>query len=331
MHCGKCNAVFYCSRECQTQNWRLHKRVCSPDPLLRPFLRVEMAVERALAKEPKLRAPKDACCYICLEGDGESKLMRGCACRGDSAGFVHVECLVELGMRKEATGDGDAILQALLQCLNCKQPFAGALGIEIQRRFWRRHRSSPNLNLRYHSAGPLAIQLRKNGESDAAQHLYDEATKCIGNDQGALLDMKLKKADLLSNTGKQLQALELLQAMLPEVKEMKSPAYLWQLMDQKARVLLDLNRNQEALNITADLVGRFNATLGLEHNRTLQARLLYAIACAKLGRVKESKGVFKDILTTEIRVYGRDYPLTQATVRWMHYFRFPVPAAAAAG
>ena len=86
----------------------LHKRVCTTDPLLRPFIRVEMAAERASAKQPKIqKAPKDAFCYICLEGeDGRksSKLSRGCACRGDSAGFVHLECLTKLAMSKEACG-----------------------------------------------------------------------------------------------------------------------------------------------------------------------------------------------------------------------------------
>ena len=63
-----------------------------------------MAVERALTTLPKVQAPKDAFCYICLEGeeDGKSsKLMRGCACRGNSAGFVHIKCVSELAMSKE--------------------------------------------------------------------------------------------------------------------------------------------------------------------------------------------------------------------------------------
>ena len=67
-----------------------------------------MAIERELAKQPPLdQAPKDACCYICLDGDGKEKLMRGCACRGDSAGYVHVECLAKHAMSKDVAGGGD--------------------------------------------------------------------------------------------------------------------------------------------------------------------------------------------------------------------------------
>ena len=43
-----------------------------------------MAVERVLAKQ----------CYICLEGDDGGKLMRGCACRGDSAGDASMFAVV---------------------------------------------------------------------------------------------------------------------------------------------------------------------------------------------------------------------------------------------
>ena len=64
LRCTKCKACFYCSAACQKRNWKIHKRVCSTDPLLRRFVPVEMAVERALAKQkakhPKIQAPKDA-------------------------------------------------------------------------------------------------------------------------------------------------------------------------------------------------------------------------------------------------------------------------------
>ena len=61
LRCAKCQSCFYCSKECQTRNWRVHKRVCSTDPLLRRYVPVEMAVERALALQPPMeQAPKDA-------------------------------------------------------------------------------------------------------------------------------------------------------------------------------------------------------------------------------------------------------------------------------
>ena len=103
-----------------------------------------MAIERALAKQPKIKAPKEAFCYIYLEGEGEAKstpkLMRGCACRGASAGFVHLKCLMELVATKEASGE--AVSNACLECCNCKQRFEGALQLEMRRHFWRRSRSS---------------------------------------------------------------------------------------------------------------------------------------------------------------------------------------------
>ena len=151
LRCGNCKFCFYCSRTCQAKNWKIHKRVCSTDPLLRPYVPVEMAVERVLAKLPPMeQAPKDAFCYICLEGDGaSSKLMRGCACRGDSAGFVHLDCLTELARSKEASGDLHAIWEAWTSCGNCKQVLTGALDLEMRRRSWRHHRSSQDENLRY--------------------------------------------------------------------------------------------------------------------------------------------------------------------------------------
>ena len=45
MHCGACKVIFYCSQACQSA--------------LRPFMPVEMAIERTKGKMPKIQAPKD--------------------------------------------------------------------------------------------------------------------------------------------------------------------------------------------------------------------------------------------------------------------------------
>ena len=76
--------------------------------------------------------------------------MRGCACRGDSAGFVHLECLTKLAKSKEASRDPQAVFDAWTECGNCKQNFQGALWVEMSRYFWRRHRASqPDATLQF--------------------------------------------------------------------------------------------------------------------------------------------------------------------------------------
>ena len=34
MTCGRCREAFYCSKDCQTRHWVVHRRQCGPDPLL---------------------------------------------------------------------------------------------------------------------------------------------------------------------------------------------------------------------------------------------------------------------------------------------------------
>ena len=34
MTCGRCRNVYYCSKECQTKHWVVHRKQCGPDPLL---------------------------------------------------------------------------------------------------------------------------------------------------------------------------------------------------------------------------------------------------------------------------------------------------------
>ena len=273
LRCTKCKACCYCSRACQTRNWRIHKRVCTTDPALRPFIRVEMAIERVLKKLPKMeQAPKDATCYICLEGDGASslsKLMRGCACRGDSAGFVHLECLTELAMSKEDSDDPQVVFKGWNECGNCKQDFQGALELEMTRRFWRFHRSSKNLDLRYNSVRTLATRLGCRGEVDAANQLLDEASTCVGNnDKEMLLELNLMRADLRIENGQKLEGLGLLQAMLPEAKVYTaSPTLYCRTMLETADVLLDLERYQEAHEMATELVPFAKAKFGLEDPR----------------------------------------------------------------
>ena len=270
------------------------------------------------------KAPKDAFCYICLEGDRKSsKLMRGCACRGDSAGFVHVECLEKLAKSQEASDDFRSVSKACWStCGNCKQCFQGALYLEMARRFWRRHRSKQDRRLRYRSMVFLAGSLAEYGELDPANQLLDEASTCVGNIMPMLLELKLLKAENQIKQNHKLEALGLLQAMLPEVKQFLTtiPVFYVQTLVLLVTVLINLDRYQEAYETGTELVAFTKANFSLDHTLRISSMQYYAVACAKVGRVEEAMVIFEDLLSTKTRIYGRDHPYTQRTRFQMQYF-----------
>lgn len=79
-------------------------------------------------------------CYFCLgeEEDEEGEpLVRDCACRGDSAGFAHLSCLVTYAEQKSraAYTSFDAFIEPFETCNNCKQPFMGQLSLDLSSAF----------------------------------------------------------------------------------------------------------------------------------------------------------------------------------------------------
>ena len=345
LRCTKCKACFYCSRECQARNWkRIHKKVCTTDPSLWRFVPVEMAVERALARHPKIKAPKEAFCYICLQGEddetssssskGKRKLMRGCACRGTSAGFVHLECLVELAERKDETEGKDeteektrAVFAAWTSCVNCRQDFTGPVELQMLRYFWRRYRSSPNIELCFNSLRALAYMLERNNELDAANRLYDGVSKFAGIDNVVLRSIKLNRADIMKRNGQELEALELLKTLLDEAKEdMVNPLFCLKTMIDMAGLLGKLGRHQECLDTSTEAIAFANANFPPDDINKTTAMQMAGIACAGLGRVDKCKAILTDVLAARTRILGRDHHLTKSTREFMvsHGFAIPV-------
>ena len=231
-------------------------------------------------------------------------------------------------MSKEESGDGEAVFKAWTTCGNCKQQFTGALQLEMARRFWRHYLSSQDLKQRYGSTSSLAISLgHNNRELAAAKQLFDAASTCVGNNRGLLLELKLHRATLLIQNDQSLEALGLLQAMLPEAKVYTSCPRLYGLaMQLLADVFLGLDRNQEAHEAAAELVAFSQVHYSMESTQTLKPRTMYAVACAKLGRVEEAEDIFEDVLATQARVFGRDHPYTKDTLRQMRTYGFGEPS-----
>ena len=232
--------------------------------------------------------------------------------------------------KEEAPGDNAAVFKSWNECVNCKQQLRGALALEMHRRFWRRYRSSQNPILHYHSMRYLATCLELNGEKPTANYLYDEASKLAGGDKTGLLDVnldvKICRASTLLQNDQTLEAVELLQTVLPELKEDRTanPGPYVKASGMMTIMLDLIGRHQEARITGAEAVAFAKATMGPEHSMTLLAMTHYAKSCASLGRVEESREVLTEVLTVQTRVLGRDHPETQHTRNYMTLL-FPVP------
>jgi hypothetical protein len=89
-----------------------------------------------------MAVPDGASCYFCLDDapDEEGKpLVRDCSCRGDSAGFAHLSCIVNYAEQKSklaAEADFSVVFDEPWEyCPNCKQPYQRQLSLDISSAF----------------------------------------------------------------------------------------------------------------------------------------------------------------------------------------------------
>ena len=82
-----------------------------------------------------------ASCYICLD-EGPDKagrpLVRDCSCRGDTAGFAHLSCIIEYAEQKSkqaADSDPEDFATPWGTCNNCKQPFQNQVSLDLSSAF----------------------------------------------------------------------------------------------------------------------------------------------------------------------------------------------------
>jgi hypothetical protein len=93
-----------------------------------------------------MTAPDSASCYFCLEegSDEQGKpLVRNCACRGDSAGFAHLSCIVAYAKQKSKQVEetsrshfvGPSFSDPWGICPNCKQSYQYQLSLDLSDAF----------------------------------------------------------------------------------------------------------------------------------------------------------------------------------------------------
>ena len=172
----------------------------------------------------------------------------------------------------------------------------------------------------------MSTILEVNDEVDAATRLEEDIAKSSGHPTSRghkwiMLGMELHRAERLLNDGQLLEALGLLQATLPALKEHTADhRFYCDGMDALVDVFLQLNRDREALETAADVFAFATAKYGPENRKTLKTKKVYATTCVKLGRLDESKTIFEEVLATETRIFGCDHPSTQVTRQGMQIF-----------
>ena len=80
--------------------------------------------------------PSGACCYLCLDGDAQSPLVRNCACRGSDAGYVHMNCLIQAARHEP---------RSWYLCSLCKQEYYGEVRLALAQAHWVSARLSVRL------------------------------------------------------------------------------------------------------------------------------------------------------------------------------------------
>ena len=91
----------------------------------------------AAAAPPVPAAPPEAVCIICLDR-GDEPLHRNCACRGPTAGFAHMTCLVRYVATAAKTN-----FRLWFECGTCKQHYFGATQLGLARARSHRARGRP--------------------------------------------------------------------------------------------------------------------------------------------------------------------------------------------
>jgi len=271
-----------------------------------------MAFERILAKKiPKTEpVPRDVQCYICLDG---GDVLRGCACRGPSAGFAHVDCLAEMAARDQwITIVGRDRLNRWTSCATCCEAFNGALRIELTRRWWRHARDAPDSDAQRQALLKTVHVLILVDEGDAAAGLADEATHGLARDDLGVLTVEIGRASVVNRTNP-AAALEILTALQARIGRCESAYVRSAFAYGMALVLRCLGRSREARPFAAESVELARSVDGPESSTALTSGRLHALVLADVGRVQEARAELSAVLAAQTRVLGADHPNSRDT------------------
>jgi hypothetical protein len=293
VRCAAC-ATRYCSDRCERYDRRRggHGKLCGAiasgggAEQYHADKKYEEAVAEAV--EECADDTEGQTCFICMDGEAEEGLVRGCACRG-AAGFAHVSCLARqakiLVAEAEENNLGDDAWNARWrrwdECRLCEQDYHGVVMCALGWACWKTYVGRREADW----ARRLAMSLLGSGLSIA--HHDEEA-------------LTVKEAEL---------------AMKRRVGASEDSILVTQ--SNIANTYHVLGRLEEALQIERDVYAGRLKVQGEEHPKTLIAANNYAAALLALERFEEAKALMRKTMPVARRVLGDDHNLT-LKLRWAY-------------
>ena len=297
VRCAAC-AIGYCSERCERYDRRRggHGKICGAiasgggAEQYHANQKYDEAV--AVGVEECAEDTKGQMCFICMDGDAEEGLVRGCACRG-AAGFAHVSCLARqakiLVAEVEENNLDDEVFDEVFDekfgrwhtCGLCEQEYHGVVRCALGWACWKTYVGRPEED----EVRLLAMTQLGNGLNDAER--YEEALTV----EEALLSLHQR----LGETERNILAAQ----------------------NNLATTYHRLGRFEQGLRMRRDVYTGFLKLFGIEHDGTLSVALNFASTLLDMQRFKEARSLLREIIPVGRRFRG-DSNDTMLKMRWVY-------------
>jgi hypothetical protein len=333
VQCAAC-ATRYCSDRCERYDRRRggHGKLCGAiasgggAEQYHADKKYEVAVAEAV--EECADDTEGQTCFICMDGDAEEGLVRGCSCRGAS-GFVHVSCLarqaqVLVAEAEERNLDNDAFnarWRRWDECRLCEQDYHGVVLCALGWACWKTYLGRPEAD----EVRSMAMGLLGSGLSEARHHEDALSVKeaelstlrRLGASQHNILAVQSNLANTYHVLGRLEEALRLKRDVYSGYLRLNGEEHPKTLITANnfANNLIELERFEEARALVLKTMPVARRVLGDGHDLTLKLRWAYAEVLynddgATLADLREAVTTLEDLERIARRVFGGTHPLT---------------------
>lgn len=281
-------------------------------------------------------------CVICYDNamSADNLIMRDCGCRGEGAGFVHIDCLTRSALVKVEsiirTGQQD--YNPFTTCGTCHQQFSGddPSNMALAKKCYERFIGKEDENPFWHSFSiqNLSDAFIANGRADEASALLDKRAATLyqrienecNNDPAYLAELEDELCDLLVQTvhidfRRKITVGSSIAAVLNQAQHLNERTkkygfschgcrksnilrYFCYLAWENGDLGRALKYAKEALSILQD---------DGEHAELKLSNSLYECGCLKVAIEKRSEGIqmIERAINIDTRLYGERHPVTQ--------------------